>query len=298
MKHGLAWKDVEDYMGAMSDLESNLKQRLQQVVNRQQSLLADFNSALIAGDRTKQVAIEPQLRKQQAEMQRLTDELRYVQLEQNVAAPRTRARMTGKTVREMALDAIDEIGVPVSPSTISDFSLATTGIGIPATRFASLRRDEERAARRDPASRPAWIAPALSTARLTALPRLLTSSAWEVERRLVGARSARVNHLHTTLAFLDRFERLRSSAGSESGAMENLVIRFARGIPGATSTGAGIDGARIRAVVQRELEAIEPDDLQERREAAARLTKHRDQEKLWGMPSVIEGGGQGKRAGR
>ena len=296
MKHGLAWKSTECYMCIMSNLESELKRRLQQVVDRQQGLLGDFNAALVAGELAKQAAIEPQLRKLQAEMQRLSDELRYVQLEQNVAVPRTRSR-TGKTMREIALDVIDEIGVPVSPSTISEFSLATTGVDIRATRFASLRRDEERAARRNPASRPAWVTPALSTVRLTALPRLFTSSAWEIERRLVGARSARINHLHTTLAFLDRFERLRSAAASESGSMENLVIRFARGIPGAVSTGMDIDGARIRTVVQSELEAIEPDDLQERREAAARLAKHRDQEKLWGLPSVIEGGVQGERAG-
>ena len=297
MKNGLAWKSMEGYVCLMNDLESSLKRRLQQVVDRQQGLLGDFNAALISGERKKQAAIEPQLRRLQAEMQRLSDELRYVQLEQNVAAPRARARLTGKTMREIALDVIDEIGVPVSPSTISDFGLATTGVGIPTSRFASLRRDEERAARRDPASKPAWVVPALSTARLAPLPRLFTSSAWELERRLVGARSARVNHLHTTLAFLDRFEQLRSTAASETGAMENLVIRFARGIPGATSTGAGVDGARIRAVVQLELEAIEPDALQEQREAAARLAKHRDQEKLWGLPSVIEGGAQGERAG-
>lgn len=285
--HGKAWNDI---VRSMSNSESDLKQRLQQVVDRQQSLLGNFNAALIAGENAKQAAIEPQLRKLQAEMQRLADELRYVQLEQTVSQPRTRTRMTGKTVREIILDAIDEIGVPVSPSTISDFNFAMTGVGIPATRFASLRRDEERAARRDPVSRPAWVAPALSTIRLTPLPRLFTSSAWEIERRLVGARSARVNHLRTTLAFLDRLERLRSTASSETGAMENLVIRFARGIPGATTTGAEIDGAHIRAVVQQELEAIEPDDLSERREAAARLTKHRDQEKLWGLPSIIDGG--------
>lgn len=287
---------MECYVCIMSDLESELKRRLQQVVDRQQGLLGDFNAALVAGELAEQAAIEPRLRKLQAEMQRLSTELRYVQLEQNVAAPRTRSR-TGKTMREIALDVIDEIGVPVSPSTISEFSMATTGVKIQPTRFASLRRDEERAARRDPASRPAWVTPALSAARLTGLPRLFTSSAWEIERRLVGARSTRVNHLHTTLAFLDRFERLRAAAASESGAMENLVIRFARGIPGAVSTGADIDGARIRAVVLSELEAIEPDDLQERREAAALLAKHRDHEKLWGLPSVIEGDAQGERAG-
>jgi hypothetical protein len=281
----------------MTSTESDLKQRLQQVVDRQQRLLGDFNTALMTSDRAKQAEVEPQLRKLQAEMQRLSDELRYVRLEQNAGAPRARTRMTGKTVREVALDAIDEIGVPVSPSTISDFSLATTGIAVPATRFASLRRDEERAARRDPASRPAWVVPALSIMRLTALPRLFTSSAWELERRLVGARSARVNHLYTTVAFLDRLERLRSTE-TEVGAMENLVIRFARGIPGATATGAEIDGARIRAAAKRELEAIEPDDLKERREAATRLTNHRDQEKLWGLPSVIDGGAQGERMRR
>jgi hypothetical protein len=280
----------------MSTLEPELKQRLQAVVDRQQRLLGDFNAALLAGDRAKQAEIEPQLRKLQAEMQRLSDELRYVQLEQSVSTPRPRARITGKTVREIALDAIDEIGVPVSPSTISDFSRATTGVAMQATRFASLRRDEERAARRDLASRPAWVAPALSASRLTALPRLFTSSAWDIERRVVGARSARVNHLYTTLAFLDRFERMRASK-VDAEAMENLVIRYARGIPGATATGAEIDGERVRSVVRAELTAIEPEDLSERRDAAGRLANRRDQEKLWGLPTVIEGGAQGTRAG-
>lgn len=288
---------MECYTGDMNNLEADLKQRLQQVVDRQQTVLATFNEALLAGDHKKQAATELQLRKLHGEMRRMSDELRYVQLEQNVATPRTRTRMTGKTVRELVLDAVDEIGVPVSPSTISEFSQATTGVGIPATRFASLRRDEERAARRDPASRAAWVVPALSTARLTALPRLFTSSAWEIERRLVGARSARVNHLRTTLAFLERFERLRAADASQASLMENLLVRFARGIPGAAPTGATVEGQRIRAVVQGELEVIEPDDLQERREAAARLAKYRDRELLWGLPLVIEGGSQGERVG-
>jgi hypothetical protein len=288
--HGKTWKTIYRVMN-----EPDVKLRLQQVVDRQQVLLGDFNAALMAGDRAKQASIELQLRKLQSEMQRLSDDLRYVQLDQSAGRPRTQVRMTGKAAREIALDAIDEIGVPVSPSTISEFSLATTGVAVGATRFASLRRDEERAARRDSASRPAWVAPALSAARLTALPRLFTSSAWEVERRLVGARSARVNHLYTTLAFLSRFERMRAT-NTDAGAMENLVVRYARGVPGATSTGTAIDCDHIRTVVQAELKAIEPEDLKERREAAARLLRHRAQEKLWGLPSVIEGGAQGKRA--
>lgn len=289
---------MECYGCTMDSNQTQLRQRLHQVADRQRSLLSDFTEALTAGDHATQTAIEPKLRKSQAELQRLSDELRYTRLEQNVAAPRTHARMTGKTVRERALDAIDEIGVPVSPSTVSDFCHATTGFSIPASRFASLRRDEERAWRRDPASRPAWIAPALSTAHLTALPRLFTSSTWELERRLVGGRSARVNHLHITLAFLDRFERLLVADESQARVLENLLIRFARGVPGATSTGEALDGPRIRDVVQSELQAIEKDDLEERRQAAARLATHRDHERLWGLPLVIEGDAKGKRAGR
>lgn len=289
---------MECYLSVMSDPESDLKQHLGLVVERQQALLTTFSEALQAGDSVMQAVLEPQLRKLSSEMQRLTSELRYVQLEHNVAAPRMRARATGKTGRELVLDALDEIGVPVAPSTISEFSQATTGMGIPATRFASLRRDEERAARRDIASRPAWVAPALSTARLTPLPRLFTSSAWETERRLVGARSARVNHLHTTLAFLERLERFQSTDPSQTSAIENLLIRFARGVPGAAPSGAPLEAQRIRAAVQAELQAIEPDDLQERGEAAARLAKYGDQQRLWGLPSVIEGGSKGERAGR
>lgn len=289
---------MERYICVMRDPESDLKQRLGLVVERQQALLTAFNEALQAGDSVKQAAIEPQLRKLSSEMRRLTDERRYVQLVQNVAVPRMRSRATGKTGRELVLDALDEIGVPVSPSTISEFSQATTGVGIPATRFASLRRDEERAARRDFASRPAWVAPALSTARLTPLPRLFTSSAWETERRLVGARSARVNHLRATLAFLERFERLQSADPSQSSAIENLLIRFARGVPGAAPSGTSLEPQKIRAVVQGELQAIESDDLQERREAAARLTRYGDQQRLWGLPSVIEGRSQSERVGR
>src|SRR5688572_104666 len=124
----------------MSSAESDLKQRLQAVVDRQRDLLGDYNTALIAGDRARQAEVEPLLRKLQADMQRLSDELRFVQIERSASPSRQRARMTGKTAREIALDAIDEIGVPVSPSTISDFSAATTGVPVQATRFASLRR--------------------------------------------------------------------------------------------------------------------------------------------------------------
>jgi hypothetical protein len=230
-------------------------------------------------------------------MQRLTDDLRYAQNESRVAPARPRARASGKTMRELALDILDEIGVPLAPSTISEFSQATTGIEFAASRFASLRRDEERAARRDMNARPAWVVPALNTACLNPIPRLLTSSAWELERRLVGARSLRVIHLYTTLAFLQRFERLQATDASQVNAIESLLLRYARGIPGALATGEATDPKRIRKVIKAELDAIEAADVAERQQAAARLSRYGDQQRFWGLPTVIEGSAQGGRAG-
>jgi len=48
-------------------------------------------------------------------------------------------------MRELCSDIVDEVGVPLAPATISEFSQITTGVDLPVSRFASLRRDEERA---------------------------------------------------------------------------------------------------------------------------------------------------------
>jgi hypothetical protein len=280
----------------MEQTATDIKRRLNTIVSEQQQLLTAFGEALTSGDAAKQGAAQKQLLRLSAEMQRLTDDLRYAKSESNAAATRPRARATGKTMREGVLDILDEIGVPLAPSTISEFSQATTGVEVPASRFASLRRDEERSARRDLNSRPAWVAPALNTTRLNAFPRLLTSSAWALERRLIGARSFRVNHLRTTLAFVERFERMQTANVSQVAAIESLLLRYARGIPGALTTGKATDPQKIRKIIAAELQALEADDLAERQHAATRLSRSADQHKIWGLPLLIEGGAQGGRA--
>lgn len=292
--HGKAWNVMLYFM---TQTMSNIQRRLTKVVEQQQKLLAGFNEALSAADTTKQASIQKELHRLSVEMQRLTDDFRYEQAELRNMPARPRARATGKTIRELVLDILDEVGVPLSPSTISEFNQATTGIDFAASRFASLRRDEERAANRDINARPAWVVPALNTTRLNPIPRLLTSSAWELERRLVGARSLRIIHLRTTLAFLQRFERLQTTDAPQASAVESLLLRYARGIPGALATGQSTDPEKIRKVIIGELAAIEADDLVERRQAAARLYRHTDRHKLWGLPTLIEGGARSGNGG-
>ena len=282
---------MEDYVSRMAQSVADIKRRLSKVVEEQQSLLAAFNTALLNGDLADHSALQTTLQRLSAEMQRLTGDLRFAQAD-GAAPGRTRGRAAGKTVREQVLDILDEVGVALAPSTISEFAMATTGADVAASRFASLRRDEERSARRDPSARPAWVAPALGTARLTPIPRLLTSSAWEPERRLVGARSLRVNHLRTTLAFLDRFERLRAAEAPQADRVEALMLRYARGVPGAVVSGESSDPRRLRGVIEVELAAIEGDDRDERRQAAAKLGRYGEQQRIWGLPAIIDGGPQ------
>ena len=96
---------------------------------------------------------------------------------------------------------------------------------------------------------------------------------------------------------MQRLERLQAAKAPQVDAVESLVLRYARGIPGALATGQATDPRKIRKIIAAEREAIEAADLEERRPAAARLSRYPDQQRIWGLPPVIEGGSQSGRAG-
>jgi hypothetical protein len=272
----------------MTQRAADLRNRLSAIIDEQKSVLDRLSAAVLAGDTAGQDDCNKRLKKLTADIQRVGQEIRYAEAAGDATVVRNRPNP--KTLREQALDIIDEIGVPAAPALIEELAWIVTGSKIASSRFASLRRDEERAARRDFTARPAWIAPALSAAHLTPLPRLLTSSAWPVEHRLVGARSARVNHLVATLAFADRLDRMVAAEAPQAIDMERLVARFARGVPGAIAPGARLDTQRLREVVRTELNSIEHLDRAERGEAAARLRRYGLHQQTWGLPPVIDGG--------
>ncbi len=281
----------------MKDAITDIQKKLSKITLQQQGLLKAFSDALAAGDIAKQAEIQRKLARLVAEMQRLGDEQRFAQLHDGAPLSRTRARITGKTLREQVLDALDELGVPVPPSTLSEFTQAIMGVEIAPSRFASLRRDEQNAAKRNIAAKPAWVVPAISASHLNAIPRLLTSSVWPLERRIIGARTLRANHLYVTLAFLTRYERLKAINAPQTGATETMVLRYARGIPGAVKSGSPINPDDIRRAAKSELSSIEAEDQNERREAAQKLNGRSEHQKLWGMPSLIDGAIREERVG-
>ncbi len=265
----------------------SLSDQLARNAKRQQDAYAALSTALAAGDPAGRERAQAKITELAAEYQRLSEALRFSELEaRDISTPR--ARKPGKPLRELALDALDDLGVPAPPALIADLTAALTGVRPSPSRFASLRRDEENSARRNMAGRPAWVVPAISAQQLTAIPRLLTSSSWALERRIVGARSIRTDNLRIAISLAGRLSHLREAGAAEAKMVERLLFPFARSVPGAIEYGQPIDTARIIDASQGELILIEEPDLDERRAAAAKLSASSQQVRLWGRPVLID----------
>ncbi|TCN17655.1 hypothetical protein EV184_13732 [Sinorhizobium americanum] len=277
---------MEAYIGRMSRTLS-LVDQLARNAKRQQDAYAELTKALGAGDPVGRERAQAKITELTAEYQRLSDALRLSELEaREIATPR--ARKPSKPLRELALDALDDLGVPAAPALVADLTAALTGDRPSPSRFASLRRDEENAARRNLAARPAWIVPAISASELTAIPRLLTSSSWSLERRIIGSRSMRTDNLRVAISLAHRLAQLREIGAAEATRVERLLFPFARSIPGANDTGQPIDPKRVIEAAQAELTILEEADLAERQSAAARLSSSSTFLKLWGRPIVVD----------
>lgn len=277
---------MERYIGSMSRPLS-LADQLVRNAKRQQDAYGALTRALAAGDHAGRERAQAKITELTADYQRLSDALRFSELEaREIATPR--ARKPGKPLRELALDALDDLGVPAAPALIADLTAALTGERPSPSRFASLKRDEENAARRNLAARPAWIVPAISAAQLTAIPRILTSSTWELERRIIGSRSIRTDNLRIAISLAHRLARLREAGAAEAKSVERLLFPFARSVPGAIEAGQPIDTKRAVDAARAELTLLEPADIEERRAAAAKLSSSSTYFKLWGRPLLVD----------
>ena len=145
----------------------------------------------------------------------LIDELR------RTASAGLRAARPGPPIREVVLDALDELGWPQNARFLEEYLWAKCQLQLDSRAFASLRRDELRAWQRAPGARPAYIVPALN-ADGSANPRWLTSSAWDLPRRVIAsADTERLFDLQKILAL-----RVRGSRGPLGTLLEHYVTRI------------------------------------------------------------------------
>jgi hypothetical protein len=129
------------------------------------------------------------LRRAQARMERAAD------AGSRQGLPKAGRERNLRSQRDVIVDTLDEVGVPMSHATIYQYARARFGAAIAGSRFAPLRRDEEKSWRKNAASRPTFIAPALHADGGEPINRLLTLTTWDLPRRIVGPRSERFAYL-------------------------------------------------------------------------------------------------------
>jgi hypothetical protein len=131
-----------------------------------------------------------------------------------------RATRPGPPIREVVLAALDELGWPQNARFLEEYLWAKCQLQLDSRAFASLRRDELRAWQRAPGARPAYIVPALD-ADGSANPRWLTSSAWDLPRRVIAsADTERLFDLQKILAL-----RVRGSRGPVGTLLEHYAMQ-------------------------------------------------------------------------
>ena len=124
----------------------------------------------------------------QATMLGRLDERREELIDQlrRTASAGMRATQPGPPIREVVLTALDELGWPQNAGFLEEYLWAKRQLQLDSRAFAPLRRDERRAWQRTPGGRAAYIVPALNPDG-TANPRWLSSSAWDLDRRVIAS---------------------------------------------------------------------------------------------------------------
>ena len=193
------------------------------------------------------------------------------------------AERASTRLRQHVIEVLELLQVPTPRHLLQDV-LAARGTAVDLRQLSRFGRAEERRLRPSAAPTTPALVPAISSLDLTAIPSTLTSSSWSLEQRIVGMYTPRARHLRVLLRLLDDAPLVASEGG------QRLIVRLAETVPGATLRGRMREPMEVRAAAEAELSHIEPLDLAERGEAAARLSALAPAFQLWGQPALLSTG--------
>jgi hypothetical protein len=194
-----------------------------------------------------------------------------------------RAARPGPPIREVVLAALDELGWPQNARFLGEYLWAKRQLQLDSRAFASLRRDELRAWRRAPGARSAYIVPALNSDG-SANTRWLTSSAWDLPRRVIAsADSERLFDLQKIRAL-----HVRGSRRPVGTLLERYVSVILDIDPPPVSASVSATRAwrtRVKSHTAALIAAIRSRDDAERDRVAAALAGRPDRDQVWGRDS-------------
>ncbi len=201
------------------------------------------------------------------------------------ASAGVRAARPGLPVRAVVLAALDELGWPQNARFLEEYLWAKRELQVDSRAFASLRRDELRAWQRAPGARSAYIVPALNPDG-SANPRWLTSSAWDLSRRVVASpESERLFDLHKIHAL-----RVRGSRGPLGTLLERCAARILAIDPPPVSASAAATSAwraHVSAHTAALIEVIRGHDDADRDRIATRLADLPAEDLAWGRRAPL-----------
>lgn len=191
-----------------------------------------------------------------------------------------RAAKPGPPIREVVLAALDELGWPQNARFLEEYLWAKHQLQLDSRAFASLRRDELRAWRRSPGARSAYVVPALNPDG-SANPRWLTSSGWDLSRRVVASsETERLFDLQKILAL-----NVRGSRGPLGTLLERSVARILAIEPPPVSASANATRTwrtNVRSHTTALIEGIRSSDDPDREQIAAGLATLPAHDRVWG----------------
>lgn len=196
------------------------------------------------------------------------------------------SRPSGRPLRAVVLDALEDIGWPTYSRELAQFCSAWTGRTIQPERFGSLANDEMKSFQRSLEGsrvRPVWLAFALTHDRHQPIKRLWARSDWPLEQRIIAPTSGRIQHLKLTARLCELAQR-EGAANPEM--MSILAADHARDLPGVRVQRGKFELDAWRAIALALLNELEPRDAEARIESAARLRDRGPFIHLFGVPDV------------
>ena len=211
-------------------------------------------------------------RQLEAERRQLEARLAGIEAELDEAPPsqqRARSRAT-RPLREVVLDCLSDIGLMTYSQQLAIYAKGRYGREIASTRFSSLSRDEENAARNN-RTREVWLCLGLTFNRGEPIRRLWARSDWPLHERLVAPTTGRVLYLRMT-ARLAELAMRNEAVAADAEMLKYLAADNARDLGLPFKRGEFLlDDWRKSALAQ--LKQIEKADREARMAAAVSLAR-------------------------
>ncbi|MBG0717745.1 hypothetical protein G3N18_06575 [Microbacterium sp. 2C] len=180
----------------------------------------------------------------------------------------------GPSLRVKVISTLRLVQRPLAARFVTQIARARFDYVIDTSALASMRRDELRSYRayaenpHGAQSKTQLVVPALSFDRYTPVRGVLALSDWDMSRRLIGPASPRVDVMLATQT-LTRLV-LDNPQAPWAPAVDKLVVTIGRSLMPFIGRAASPTMREVDAAVIAELEAIEPEDREERAAATAR----------------------------